>query len=330
MAEICKNAGMLTWLAGNIGYPLTALAGKTRPEDVVVAEVSSFQCESFDTFRPEVAAVLNITEDHMDRHGSMEEYAAMKRRVFERQSEEQTAVLNWDDPRCRAMAEGLRARVAWFSRREPVAYGAYLSGQGEIAVNMNGSSRAICPAAEVQLPGLHNLENALAAAAMSAALGVPLPVIRHTLRSFAGVEHRLETVRGFEGVRYINDSKGTNVDATLRAIESMDAPTVLILGGSDKQVDFAPLARSVADHPMIERVVLIGETAPQITAALDAVEYKGYVHEGNDMEAALRRCRELAGPGWNVLLSPACASFDMFEDFEHRGRVFKQSVNDLR
>ena len=330
MAEICKNAGMLTWLAGNIGYPLTALAGQTQPEDVVVVEVSSFQCESFDTFRPEVAAVLNITEDHMDRHGTMEEYAAMKRRVFGRQGEEQIAVLNWDDPRCRKMAEGLRPRVARFSRREPVAYGAYLSGQGEIVVAMNGTPRAICPAAEVRLPGPHNLENALAAAAMSAALGVPLPVIRHTLRSFAGVEHRMEAVRFFEGVRYINDSKGTNVDATLRAIESMDAPTALILGGSDKQVDFAPLARSVAEHPLIERVVLIGETAPQIAGALDAVGYKGYVHEGSDMEAALRRCRELAGAGWNVLLSPACASFDMFEDFEHRGRVFKQSVNDLR
>ena len=329
MAEICKNAGMLTWLAGNIGYPLTALAGQTRPEDVVVAEVSSFQCESFDAFRPEVAAVLNITEDHMDRHGTMEEYAAMKRRVFARQSEDQIAVLNWDDPRCRSMAANLRPRVAWFSRREPVAYGVYRSGQDEIVVAMDEAPRAICPAAEVQLPGPHNLENALAAAAMSAALGVPLPVIRHTLRSFAGVEHRMEPVRAFQEVRYINDSKGTNVNATLRAIESMSAPTVLILGGSDKRVDFAPLARSVGEHPMIERVVLIGETAPQIARALDAVEYKGYVHEGSDMEAALRRCRELAGPGWNVLLSPACASFDMFDDFEHRGRVFKQLVNDL-
>jgi len=194
---------------------------------------------------------------------------------------------------------------------------------------MNGSAKAICPAEEVQVPGPHNLENALAAAAMSAALGIPLPVIRHTLRSFAGVEHRLEPVRELSGVRYINDSKGTNVDATQRAIESMSTPTVLILGGSDKNVDFAPLAQSVRDHPMIRRVVLIGETAPKIALALDSVQYKGYVHEGNDMEVALNCCRELAAPGWNVLLSPACASFDMFTDFEHRGRVFKQLVNGL-
>jgi len=330
MAEICKNAGMLTWLAGNIGYPLTALAGKTRPEDVVVAEVSSFQCESFDTFHPQVAAVLNLTEDHIDRHGTMEAYAALKRRVFERQDAQNVAVLNWDDARCREMAQGILPRVAWFSRREPVAYGTYLSDQNEIVVAMNGVSKAICSAAEVQLPGPHNLENALAAAAMSAALGVPLPVIRHTLRSFAGVEHRMETVRELGGVRYINDSKGTNVDATLRAIESMTAPTVLILGGSDKHVDFTPLAQSVCDHPMIRRVVLIGETAPKIALALDSVQYKGYVHEGSDMEAALRRCREQAEVGWNVLLSPACASFDMFQDFEHRGRVFKQLVSGLQ
>ena len=140
----------------------------------------------------------------------------------------------------------------------------------------------------------------------------------------------MEALRELAGVRYINDSKGTNVDATLRAIESMTAPTVLILGGSDKHVDFSPLAQSVRDHPMIRRAVLIGETAPKIALALDAVQYKGYAHEGNDMEAALRRCRELAEPGWNVLLSPACASFDMFRDFEHRGRVFKQLVSGLR
>lgn len=330
VAEIFKNAGRLTWIAGNIGIPLTSLIGQTHPDDVVVTEVSSFQCESVDTFRPEVSAVLNISEDHLNRHGGMAEYIAMKRRIFERQTEDQVAVFNRDDPRCREMARGIRSRAAWFSRQGPVEYGVYLSAEGEIVVAMDEAPRAICPAEEVRLPGSHNLENALAAAAMTAALGVPLPVIRHTLRTFSGVEHRIETVRELDGVHYINDSKGTNVDATQKAIDAMRAPTVLILGGSDKQVDFAPLAQSVREHPLIERVVLIGETANRIAQALDAVGYKSYVHEGTDMEAALRRCRALALPGWNVLLSPACASFDMFQDFEHRGRVFKQLVNDLR
>ncbi len=329
VAEMFQNAGRLTWVGGNIGYPLTAFAGKSHPEDVVVVEVSSFQCESLDTFCPDVAAILNIAEDHLNRHGTMAEYIAMKRRIFERQTERQVAVFNWDDAECRRMAEGLSARIAWFSCKQPVPYGAYLEN-GEIVVAMNEAPRALCPAAEVRLPGAHNLANALAASAMAAALEVPLGVIRHTLRSFAGMEHRTEAVREFEGVRYINDSKGTNVDATEKAIAAMSAPTVLILGGSDKQVEFTPLAQCVRDHPLIEHVVLIGETAQKIAQALDAVEYKSYVHEGSDIEAALRRCRELAQPGWNVLLSPACASFDMFQDFEHRGRVFKQLVNDLR
>lgn len=329
VGEICKNAGRLTWIAGNIGHPLTAVVGKSHPEDVVVVEVSSFQCESLENFCPDVAAVLNITEDHLNRHGTMHAYIAMKRRIFERQTAEQVGVFNWDDPACRKMAEGLDAKIAWFSRQEKVPYGVYVE-DGEIVVAMEGVTRALCRVEEIKLPGSHNLENALAATVMTVALGVPLPVVRHSLRTFAGVEHRIEMVRELHGVQYINDSKGTNVDATKKAIDAMCAPTVMILGGSDKGIDFIPLAHCVREHPMIEQVVLIGETAHKIAAALDAVGYKSYVHEGMDMEKALLRCCELARPGWNVLLSPACASFDMFEDFEHRGRVFKQLVNNLQ
>ncbi|MDR3052184.1 MAG: UDP-N-acetylmuramoyl-L-alanine--D-glutamate ligase, partial [Oscillospiraceae bacterium] len=330
VGEICKNAGRLTWVAGNIGLPLTAVAGQTHPEDVVVVEVSSFQCESLDTFQPDVAAVLNITEDHLNRHGAMCAYIAMKRRIFEKQTDTQVAVLNWDDPVCRDMAAGLAARVMWFSRRQAVPEGAFLQNE-EVMVAMDGAPpRALCRADEIKIPGAHNLENALAAAVMTAALGVPLPVIRHTLRTFLGVEHRIEFVRELDGVRYINDSKGTNVDATLKAVEAMRAPTVLLAGGSDKGVDFAPLAQGILAQPLIRHVVLIGATAQKIAAALDNAGYKSYEHAGSDMARAVDACRALAGPGWNVLLSPACASFDMFKDFEHRGEVFKQLVQGLR
>ncbi len=328
VGEMCKNAGRLTYVAGNIGYPLTAVVGQSNPEDAVIVEVSSFQCESLETFCPQVAALLNITPDHLNRHGTMEVYMSCKRRIFERQLPDQTAVFNWDDPSCRKLAEGVPGRVAWFSRKEAVSYGAYVL-QGELIVAMEEPARAICPIEEIKLPSAH-LENALAATVMAVVLGVPLPVIRHTLRSFAGLEHRVETVRELGGVCYINDSKGTNVDATEKAIDAMRVPTVLILGGSDKGVDFAHLADCVRSHPLIEHVVLIGETAEKIGRALDAAGYKSYVHEGMNMENALNRCRQLAQPGWNVLLSPACASFDMFKDYEHRGGVFKQLVNQMQ
>ncbi len=329
VGAICKNAGRLTYVAGNIGYPLTAVAGHSHPEDVVVVEVSSFQCESIDTFRPDVAAVLNITEDHLNRHGTMRAYIGTKRRIFERQTGEQVAVFNWDDPECREMAKGLSARVMWFSRKEPVPEGAYVQDGEVIVAQRDMPPKALCPIDEIKIPGAHNLENALAATVMTVALGVPLPVIRHTLRTFEGVEHRIEFVREVDGVRYINDSKGTNVDATLKAVEAMRAPTVLLAGGSDKGIDFAPLAMAIKNRPMIGQVVLIGETAPKIASALEAVGYKSYVHAGSDMREAVNKCRESAQPGWNVLLSPACASFDMFKDYEHRGEVFKQLVQGL-
>jgi UDP-N-acetylmuramoylalanine--D-glutamate ligase len=273
--------------------------------------------------------MLNIAEDHLDRHGSMETYEAVKRRIFARQTETQTSLLNWDDERCRRIAEDLCSHVAWFSRYEPVSTGAYLSQNGELTIKIKDAACPVCHQDEVRLPGAHNLENALAAVAIGSFLGVPPAVIRHTLRTFPGVEHRLETVRVLEGVSYINDSKGTNVHATAKAIEAMSAPTVMIVGGCDENNDLLPLAQCICAHPLIQHVVLIGETAAKIAMALDSVRYKEYVFAEGDMEAALLQCRMAAKPGWNVLLSPACASFDMFRDFEHRGSVFKKIVNDL-
>ncbi|MBP3656386.1 MAG: UDP-N-acetylmuramoyl-L-alanine--D-glutamate ligase [Clostridia bacterium] len=327
--EIFRAAGRRTHVVGNIGYPITASAGESAPEDMTVAEVSSYQCESISRFHPQVGAVLNITEDHLARHGTMEVYVEMKRRIFACQTEADTAVFNYDDATCRRMAEGLRARILWFSRQEEVEQGAFVR-DGSIILRIGDREQTVCRTDEVRIPGPHNLENALAAVAITGAAGVDAGVMRGVLMSFSGVEHRIETVRELDGVVYINDSKGTNVDSTLKAIDTMTRPTVLILGGSDKKTSFAPLAERIASAPLIRHCVLIGDTAEQIRAALDAAGYTAYTMAGYDFDACLSACRALAQEGGCVLLSPACASFDMFVDYEHRGRVFKEKVMALK
>ena len=222
------------------------------------------------------------------------------------------------------MAEGLKAHVAWFSRKERVPYGAYVQ-DGLIMLALE-KCQPVCLTSEVRIPGPHNLENALAAVTIAGALGVPCERMREVLKTFPGVEHRIETVRELDGVTYINDSKGTNVDSTLKAIDTMTKPTVLILGGSDKKVSFKALAEAIKASPLIRHCVLIGDTAEQIRAELDRVGYQSYVQAGYDFDRCLALCRELAQPGGCVLLSPACASFDMFRDYEDRGRIFKAKV----
>ena len=330
LGEIFQNAGRIAHVAGNVGYPLSAAAMKSRAEDVLVTEVSSFQLETIETFHPKVAALLNVTEDHLNRHGTMAEYVRMKKRLFENQTAADTAVLNADDELCRDIGEDIAAhtRVLWFSRKSEPEQGAFVRA-GKIILRMEGAERAVCDAQEVRIPGPHNLENALAAVCCAGAMGVPAPVIRHSLRTFAGVEHRIEFTRELDGVRYVNDSKGTNTDSTIKAVQSMKTPTTIILGGYDKHVSFAPLAAEIANTPLIEHVVLIGQTAPQIEDALRAVGYAA-VTNAADMTDAVHKARALTGPGGCVLLSPACASFDMFDDYEQRGRVFKQIVNDLK
>ena len=327
LGEIFRAAGKIAYVAGNVGYPLSAAAMESRPEDVLVAEVSSFQLETADTFHPRIASVLNVTEDHLNRHYTMENYAAVKRRIFQRQNDRDTAVLNWDDPLCRRMAEGLKARVAWFSRTQSVQQGAFVK-DGRITIRLNGEEKSVCGVDEVYIPGPHNTENALAASVMASAMGVPAAVIRHVLRTFRGVEHRIEFVRELDGVKWYNDSKGTNVDSTIKAVQSMRAPTVLILGGSDKHVSFDTLAQEIVKSGQIARVVLCGATAPQIGEALEKAGYTA-LSQADNYPDMVQLCRTLAVPGGNVLLSPACASFDQFTDYEQRGRIFKQLVNAL-
>ncbi len=327
VGKIFENAGQVTYVVGNIGNPYSSIALNSKASDWAVVEISSFQLESVDSFRPHIAAVLNITEDHLVRHKTMETYINLKKRIFENQQQSDWLVLNSDDAIVRDFAASAKAKVVFFSRTQAVEFGAYVK-EGNIVFCADGASRKICAVDEVRIPGPHNLENALAATAIAMAADIPAPVIRHTLRIFGGVEHRLEFVRSLGQVRFINDSKGTNVDSTIKAVDSMGEPTVIIMGGSDKQTDFAALCKRIATSN-IKHAVLIGETARQIDEALKGAGFDQITHCGYDFDLAVHTAYRLAQPGWNVLLSPACASFDMFDDYEQRGKVFKEIVHRL-
>lgn len=328
LGEIFKAAGFTTHVVGNIGIPYSGAVPGMGEDDVTVCEISSFMMETSSRFHPQVSAVLNISEDHLNRHGTMERYIALKERIFENQTPDEYTVLNYDDPVTRDMARRTPAKVAWFSEGDGVDFGAFVR-DGWIVFGENHSAVRVCPVKEVNIPGRHNLQNALAATAMAMCAGVESEVIRHTLVTFEGVEHRIEFVRELDGVRFINDSKGTNVDSSIWAVRAMDRPTVIILGGYDKHTDFTPLCEEMLKFP-IERAVLIGVTAKQFEETLEKVGFHNWEHAGSDFEAAIRRAFECSRPGWNVLLSPACASFDMFDDYEARGRIFKDIVCKLK
>ena len=327
LGEIFRNSGKVTHVVGNIGYPYSLAALVSKPDDVTVCEVSSFQMETADTFHPHVALLTNITEDHLNRHGTMEVYTELKMRMFRNQTPQDYAVFNGDDPALKDLPAQVKSHVLLFSRKREVAEGAFVR-DGAVFFRLKGQEQKVCRTEEIRIPGAHNLENALGAVCAAAAMDVPVPVIRHSLKSFRGVEHRIESVRELDGVEYINDSKGTNVDSTIKAVETMTRPTVIILGGYDKHTSFDPLSAAMKANPMIREAVLIGETAGQIERSLQAAGFEG-IHRAMSLREAVEISRELASAGWNVLLSPACASFDMFRDFEERGRKFKEIVHEL-
>ncbi|GHU71226.1 UDP-N-acetylmuramoylalanine--D-glutamate ligase [Clostridia bacterium] len=329
LGEMLRNAGRTAHVVGNIGNPITAAAAEGRPGDTYVIEVSSFQMESAPTFHPQVGALLNITPDHLNRHGDMETYIALKRHMFENMTAEDTAVVNADEPLAAHALDGLPMKLLIFSRKGEVPLGAFIRG-GELILRTEAGERALCEVSEIKIPGGHNVENAMAAVCMASVMGLPAPVIRHTLRTFPGVEHRIESIRLLDGVTYINDSKGTNVDSTLAAIAAMSKPTVLILGGYDKHVPFDALAKAMKDSPWIKAAVLIGDTAAQIRTALEGAGFDSIHDAGYDFDKAIALARDAARDGWNVLLSPACASFDMFHDYEHRGHEFRRIVEALK
>jgi UDP-N-acetylmuramoylalanine--D-glutamate ligase len=325
--EILTAAGLPTLVGGNIGTPAISLAERATPETVIVLEVSSFQLETIQTFRPKVAVVLNITPDHLDRHRTFEAYVDAKSRIFENQRGDDFAVLNEDDPTCAGMAARTRAHVFWFSRQKEVKQGAWVR-DGNILFRDGASSeknqqREIMQVSEIPLKGAHNLENVLAAVCAGALMGCAPEKIRQAVRDFKAVEHRLEFVATIRGVDYYNDSKATNVDATIKALESFPANIHLILGGKDKGSDYSMLNDLLRQR--VKRVYTIGAAAGKIESQIKGVEI---VHS-ETLENALRKANAVADAGDVVLLAPACASFDQFKNYEQRGQVFKEIVRGL-
>jgi UDP-N-acetylmuramoylalanine--D-glutamate ligase len=322
LGHICETAGLPTIVAGNIGTPLISRVDTSSDATMTVVEVSSFQLETIAAFRPDIAVWLNLTPDHLDRHASFHTYGQAKARIFENQTENDAAVLNADDPETSRYAPA-RPRVAWFSRVKKVERGAYLRGE-HIVFRHAGREAVLLGRCDIGLRGEHNVENVLAAAAAAYLAGVAPAAIAQGVRTFAGVEHRLEFVAEIGGVQYFNDSKATNVDATLKAVDAFSGNLFIILGGKDKGSDY-----SVLREPLRRRArlaLLIGAAAEKIAAQLgDAVS----LERAGTMDAAVNLAAERAAPGDTVLLAPACASFDQFENYEHRGRVFKQLVRAL-
>jgi len=311
-------------VGGNIGTPLAAHALDFPRDGLVVCEVSSFQLETIEAFQPRVATVLNITPDHLDRHGTLARYADVKAQIFLNQGEHDCAILNADDEWTRALAARTRAHVLWFSRTRTLQHGVFVEGDW-IAARLNGHVETICPVSEIALRGQHNVENVLAATAAALWVGLSPEAIRRAIGRFRAVAHRIEFVRDLRGVQYYNDSKGTNVASTIKALESFGEPVVLIAGGKGKGQDFAPLA--AAARGRVHHTVVIGEDGPTIASALLAAAIP--VLPAASLAEAIDTARAVAAPGDVVLLSPACASFDMFDNFEHRGDVFKGLVGGL-
>jgi UDP-N-acetylmuramoylalanine--D-glutamate ligase len=320
--EILAACGFATAVGGNIGTAAISLVERSKPDTVVVLEVSSFQLETIQTFRPKVAVVLNITPDHLDRHRTFEAYTNAKARIFENQQPEDFAVLNSDDPVCASLAARTRAQIFWFSRKGEVKQGAYVR-DGEILFRDAKGQCEIMLASEIPLKGGHNVENSLAAVCVGALMGCEPGTIGKAVRDFKAVEHRLEFVATIRGVEYYNDSKATNVDATIKALESFPANVHLILGGKDKDSDYSLLNDLLRDR--VKRVYTIGTAAEKIESQINGVE----IDHSETLETALRRASAIAAAGDVVLLAPACASFDQFQNYEHRGKVFKDVVHTL-
>ncbi len=321
--EILATCGPSTVVGGNIGTPAISLVGKSQADGFVVLEVSSFQLETIQTFHANVAVVLNVTPDHLDRHRTFEAYVEAKARIFENQQASDFAVLNADDPTCVAMAKQTRAQVYWFSRKKEVGQGAYVRSSRFVFRGTDGE-QDILPISEMPLKGGHNVENVLAAVTVGMLLGCKPEQIAKAVRQFKAVEHRLEYVATLRGVEYYNDSKATNVDATIKALESFPKNIHIILGGKDKGSDYTVLNDLLRQR--VKRVYTIGAAAEKIESQIRGA---AEIVHAETLEAAVKRAAAAAADGDVVLLAPACASFDQFQNYEHRGRVFKETVHAL-
>jgi len=326
VGEIYKAADKETYVVGNIGVAVISKALSASDDSWLVTETSSFQLETISTFRPQVSAILNLTPDHMDRHKTMANYGNAKAQVFMNQTPDQYCVMNYDDKECWKLAENCKAKVVPFSRLQELEFGAFVKDGNIVIKNEADELVEICAADELQIPGAHNLENALAACAIAYFGGIGKDVIAQVLRTFTGVEHRIEFCGQIDGVRFVNDSKGTNPDAAIKAIEAMKENIILIAGGYDKNSDFEEFV--AAFDGRVKALMLLGKTASKIK---DTAEKAGFTNSMilKDMEACVREAFGIAKPGDVVLLSPACASWDMYTSFEQRGEHFKQCVQGL-
>ncbi len=322
LGQIMKNYKESVFVVGNIGNPYTTAALEMTDDTVTVAEISSFQLETIHKFRPSVSAILNITPDHLNRHHTMEAYIQAKQDIAKNQTAEDTCVLNYEDEVTRLFGENTTANAFYFSSQRKLEQGIYLE-DGNI-VYCNGEPVVVCHVDELQLLGTHNYENVMAAAAMALAYGVPMEIVRETVKTFAGVEHRIEYVCEKKGVAYYNDSKGTNPDAAIKGIQAMNRPTYLIGGGYDKDSAFEEWIESFDGK--VKQLVLLGQTKEKIAKAAENVGFTDIIMT-ESLEEAVETCARLAQPGEAVLLSPACASWGMFKNYEERGDIFKKIVN---
>jgi len=326
VGEILKEAGLPTLVGGNIGVPVVSLIEESTDDTWSVLEVSSFQLESTQEFHPSIAVILNITPDHLDRHGSFENYALAKERIFAAQTLDDYVVLNADNARTAASAVRSRARVYWFSIEHPVDQGTWvMEGQVWFRASRGSDPEPILPLSGIPLKGEHNVENVLAAVCAARLAGASAAAVRHAVEKFRAVEHRLEFVANLNGVDYYNDSKATNVDATAKAVASFPGGIHLILGGKDKNSDYTLLSDLLRQR--VKAVYTIGVAASKIESHLRGVVP---IHSCETLDKAVATAAAAAHPGDIVLLAPACSSFDQFENYEHRGRVFKELVHQGR
>jgi UDP-N-acetylmuramoylalanine--D-glutamate ligase len=325
LGKIFADAGGPTLVGGNIGVPVIDLVPQSTPETASVLEVSSFQLETIDEFHPQIAVVLNITPDHLDRHGTFENYAAMKTRITENQTADDFLVLNGEDPPTQLVAAKTKAQIFWFSGRRPIKQGAFVHGESVLFIPREGAkAEPILPVAGIPLKGAHNVENVLAAVCAARLAGIPAESIRASVASFKAVEHRLEFVAAVREVEFYNDSKATNVDATKKALEAFPRGVHLILGGKDKNSDYAELSDLLRER--CKTVYTIGSAAEKIERHLAGVVK---IVSAGTLDEAVRKAAQDAVAGDVVLLAPACSSFDQFENYEQRGRVFKELVKQL-
>lgn len=325
VGEILKNYYSEVHVVGNIGTSYASAALDTTDNGYVVAETSSFQLETVDEFHPKVSAILNLTPDHLNRHHTMEGYVNAKKNIMKNQTAEDFVILNYDDPLTRAIGETAVPQVIYFSSTQVLENGYYFHDR-KIYYAKDGDLEVICSASGLKILGLHNMENIMAAVAMARCVGVPMEKIRETITTFMGVEHRIEYVTEKQGVSYYNDSKGTNPDAAIKAVQAMVRPTLLIGGGYDKQSTYDEWIEAFGGK--VRYLVLLGETANKIAECARRHGFENIIMT-ESLEEAVKVCSQKAERGDAVLLSPACASWDMFKSYEERGRMFKEFVHKL-